>query len=96
MKAGFNMSIKEICWAIFKGVSYVSLFLVSMGAAALFFPFIFDLCQNKSGGIISCTTPLFRSIYEFGFTVTLMSIYTGFPIFLALAGFILVVRRIFR
>jgi hypothetical protein len=96
VKAGRNMSIKNILWTIFKGLSYASLFLVSIGAAALFFPFILDLCQNKSGGVIACTTPFIRTIYEFGFTVTLMSIYTGFPLFLALAGFVFAIRRLFR
>lgn len=93
LSAGGDMSIKSLCWKLFKTLCYLALIIVITGGAALFLPFIFDLCQNQSGGTVGCDAPIYRSIYEYGFTIVMMSVFTGIPILLALIGLVLLIRR---
>ena len=79
-------------WRDFKAGGRVSLaygmIFVVAGIICLLVPFMLGLCRNTSGGTISCTDPFYRQVFEFGFGVVLMSIFTGVPALLALAGLV--------
>lgn len=88
--------MKRIFWIIVRVLCYGALVIVAAGAAGLFAPFMLDWCQNQSGGTIKCTSPFYRQIYEFGFTVVMMSIFTGVPALLALGGIFFTLIDLFR
>lgn len=76
-------------------ICYFALLIMLSGALALFLPFILDACKNKTGGTIACNPPFWRPIFEYGFTITLMGVYTGLPLALAIAGLIFAIRDLF-
>ncbi len=82
------MSGKDVALTVARVVCYAALALVIAGAIALVAPFALGLCWNKSGGIIACSAPAYRQVYEFGFSVVLMAIFTGFPALLAIGGLV--------
>ncbi len=75
-------------------ICYAALAIVVFGAIALFAPFILGLCQNASGGTIKCTDPTYRWFFETGFTIVMMSIFTGVPSLLALGGIGFAIRDV--
>ena len=77
-------------------VCYAVLLFVIAGAVSLFAPFMLGLCRNASGGTVSCTDPVYRDMFEFGFGVILMSIFTGLPALLALAGLVFAIFDLTR
>jgi len=89
------MTIGRAAWWIVRVVCYGALILVVAGAISLFAPFLLDLCAQPSGGTVTCADPFYRSIYEFGFTVVLMSVFTGAPALLAFAGLVFLIKDIF-
>lgn len=88
------MTVRRIAWWGLRIVCYGALALVLAGALSLFVPFLLDLCA-QSGGSVTCTDPFYRSIYEFGFSIVLMSVFTGAPVLLAFAGLVFLIRDIF-
>ena len=86
----------RLFWIIARIVGYAMLGLVVAGSLSLILPFALDFCQNQSGGIITCSDPIYRDIFEFGFTVVMMSVFTGAPMLLALVGLAFVVTDIIK
>ena len=76
----FMVIVRVTCYAV--------LGFVIAGALSLIAPFMLGLCRNASGGTVSCTDPFYRQMFEFGFGVVLMSIFTGVPALIALAGLV--------
>lgn len=89
------MQVKTTLFKLFKLICYVALIVVTFGALSLFLPFILDMCSNASGGTIACTSPTARSFYELGFTITMMAVFTGLPLLLALFGLIFFIKDLF-
>ena len=88
----------KIVLLVSRVICYAALTIVLAGAFSLFAPFLLDLCKvirmsgkpflsssNQTGGTIKCTAPFYRSMFEFGFTIVMMSVYTGLPAILACA-----------
>ena len=73
---------------IVRVICYAVLIFVVAGVISLFAPFMLGLCSNAFGGTVSCSDPFYRQMFEFGFGVVLMSIFTGVPALLALAGLV--------
>ena len=88
------MSFKTIAWNILRVVCYLALAIVAAGIISLSGVFALDLCK-QSGGTVTCSDPFYRKMYEFGFTVVLMSVFTGLPALLAIGGLVFAVRDIF-
>lgn len=76
-------------------VCYAALAIVVAGAAGLFAPLALDLCANRPGSTAKCVAPIFRIIHEFGYTVILVTVFTGLPGLLALGGVVFLVRDVF-
>lgn len=82
------MSAMRLFMMIARIICYAVLAVVIAGVISLFAPFMLGLCRNASGGTVSCTDPLYRDIFEFGFGTVLMTIFTGVPALLAVGGMI--------
>lgn len=89
------MTLGKVFWGIVRLVCYAALILVLAGAASLFGPFLLDLCSQQSGGTVACVDPFYRSVFEFGYTVVLMTVFTGLPGLLALGGLFFFIRDVF-
>lgn len=76
----------DLVWTILRVICYLALVIVLAGFVSLVGPFVLDLCREAGGGQIACDAPIYRSLYEFGFTVVMMSVFTGLPALLALGG----------
>lgn len=79
-------SVLRLFMIIARVVCYMVMIIVVAGIFSLFVPFMLGLCRNTPGGTVSCADPFYRQVFEFGFGVVLMSIFTGIPALLALAG----------
>lgn len=79
---------------VLRFLCYTALVIVLIGLLSLVLPFAFDLCSTQSGGIVNCTSELYRKFYEFGFTVVMMSIFTGVPGILAIGGVVFLFKDI--
>lgn len=86
--------LKRVFVRILRIVCYLALVIVLAGIVSLIWPFATDHCSNQSGATVSCTSTLYQTMYEFGFTVVMMAIFTGLPALLALGGVVFLVKDI--
>ena len=89
------MTVGQVSWWIIKFICYAALALVVTGAISLFAPPMLELCSPLGGGTVTCTAPIYRSFYEFGFTVAMLNAFTGIPGLLAIAGLVFLIRDMF-
>ena len=89
------MTVGQVIWMIIKVICYVALAVVLAGVISLFAPPMLELCSPLGGGTVKCTAPIYRSFYEFGFTVVMLTVFTGIPGLLALAGLVFLIRDVF-
>ena len=71
-----------------KIVCFASLALVAAGVAAMAFVIQTGGCPRYDEGAIECISPTYRSIGDFGFAVVMITVFTGLPGLLAIAGLI--------
>ena len=90
------MTFTRLIWIIARIICYAALALVIVGAASFFVPYWLELCSNQAGGTIRCTDPLYRTMAEFGFTVVMLSVFTGIPTLLSLGALIFAVVDVRR
>ncbi len=88
------MTVGRVAWWGVRIVCYGGLVFVLAGTISLIVPFLLNL-SAQSGGTVTCTDPFYRSIYEFGFSIVLMSVFTGAPVLLAFAGLVFLIKDIF-
>lgn len=89
------MTIDKVLWLLLKVICYVALAVVAAGFISLVGPSMLGLCAEPVGTSIKCSDPLYRSIFEFGFTVVMLTVFTGLPGLLALGGVVFLVRDVF-
>ena len=89
------MMLGKVFWWLLKAICYVALVVVAAGAISLFVPPWLELCSPLGGGTVKCTEPFYRSVYEFGFTVVMLTVFTGLPGLLALGGVVFLIRDVF-
>lgn len=70
----------------FRALCLFSLAAFALGALALFAPFWLGLCDQASGGAVSCAAPIYRRVYELGFLVVFLSLRWIAPAALAAIG----------
>lgn len=87
--------ISRVVWRIVKFVCYVALAIVFAGVASLFVPSMLGLCSHASGGTLKCNDPMYHRIFEFGYTVVMLTVFTGIPGLLAMGGLVFLIRDVF-
>ena len=75
---------------------YAGLAFVATGIAAMVYASSGGRCPQFSTGGIKCVTPFAQSIAEYGFTVALLTVFTGIPLLLAFTGIGFIIWRIIR
>ncbi len=90
----------KILWSLikllFELVCYAALVFVLSGIVALIYVQAGGLCPRFDTGSVSCVTPQAKSIANWAMTVLLLTVFTGFPGLLAIAGVIFGLKRIGR
>lgn len=89
------MTVGKVLWVILKVMCYGALAFVVVGFISLVAPSMLGLCDEPVGTTIKCSDPLYRSIFEFGFTVVMLTVFTGLPGLLALGGVGFLIRDVF-
>lgn len=79
-------------WKVLRCMCYAALCLAIVAVAALVIPFAFELCRDGGAGQIVCTAPIYRTIFDLGFTIIMFGAFTGLPAGLAAAGLVLLLR----
>ena len=77
-------------------VSYLCLLVVASGIGAAVYAATSGLCPQFSTAGIRCVTPFARQVADYGFSVVLVSTFTGFPVLFALAGIGFLIWRLIR
>ncbi len=77
-------------------VCYVALAIVVCGIGAMVLVSIMDVCPTLHEGGIKCNEPIYQHLAEFGMTVLLVTVFTGFPALLAIGGIVFLARDIAR
>lgn len=86
----------EVLYLIVRVICYCALALVVAGFGSFFLLGALDVCPRLDTGSISCNTPFQEGVAEFGLGVMLVSVFTGIPLLLALAGLFFMVRGLYR
>jgi len=86
----------ELLYLTLRVICYCALALVVAGFGSFFLLGAFDVCPRPDPGSISCNTPFQESLASFGLGVMLVSVFTGLPLLLALAGLFFLVRGLYR
>jgi len=79
-------------WKAVRSVCYGALLLALLCVAALKFPLLFDVCRDGGMGELECDTPVYKTIFETGFSVAMFGAFTGLPAGLAAGGLGFLVR----
>lgn len=79
---------------VLRVVCYVALAIVVSGIGAMVLVSMLDVCPTLHEGGISCNAPIYQHIAEFGMTVLLLTVFTGFPALLAIGGIVFLARDI--
>lgn len=86
--------IGTIALFVLRLVCYVALAIVVCGIGAMVFVSMLDVCPTLHEGGISCNAPVYQHLAEFGMTVLLLTVFTGFPALLAIGGIVFLARDI--
>lgn len=87
-------TIGTIAFFVLRLVCYVALAIVVCGIGAMVLVSMLDVCPTLHEGGISCNEPVYQHLAEFGMTVLLLTVFTGFPALLAIGGIIFLARDI--
>lgn len=87
-------TIGTIAFFVLRLVCYVALAIVVCGIGAMVFVSMLDVCPTLHEGGISCNAPVYQHLAEFGMAVLLLTVFTGFPAFLAIGGVVFLARDI--
>lgn len=87
-------TIGTIALFVLRLVCYVALAIVVCGVGAMVFVSMLDVCPTLHEGGISCNAPVYQHLAEFGMTVLLVTVFTGFPALLAIGGIVFLARDI--
>ncbi len=73
-------------WRMVRLVCYGALLVAVLCIAALKLPLLLDVCRDGGIGELVCDTPIYKAIFETGFSVAMFSAFTGLPVGLAAGG----------
>lgn len=82
--------------AIVKWICWLALALVCLSFVALFAPLALGLCVEHGGGQALCDAPIWRTVYEWGFTGVVLSFTSVVPAALAALGIGFLLIEIWR
>jgi len=68
-------------------VCYGALIVGVVCVAALKLPLLLDVCRDGGVGELVCDTPIYKAIFETGYSIAMFSAFTGLPVGLAAGGF---------
>lgn len=84
-----------VVFLLFRLVCYLALAVVLLGFGASFLLPLTGACSSISTGGVVCSSPFYKQLGDFSLGVMLITVYTGLPGLLALAGIYFVLRKIF-
>ncbi len=87
--------MRGVLYLIFRLICYVALAVVLSGFAALALVSLLGACPNLSTGSVSCTSPFYQSVAEYGISIVLVTVFTGLPGLLAIAGAVFAIRKVY-
>lgn len=87
-------TIGTIAFFVLRLVCYVTLAIVVCGIGAMVLVSMLDVCPTLHEGGINCNAPVYQHLAEFGMTVLLVTVFTGFPALLAIGGIVFLARDI--
>ncbi len=87
-------TIGILAFFVLRLVCYVALAIVVCGIGAMVLVSMLDVCPTLHEGGINCNAPFYQHIAEFGMTVLLLTVFTGFPALLAIGGIVFLARDI--
>ena len=70
-------------------ICYGALVIVLAGLASLVFVTEMGVCPSLDESQIACSAPFYERIASFGMSVVLISVFTGLPGLLAIAGLVM-------
>ncbi|MEM1200768.1 MAG: hypothetical protein AAGI06_15820, partial [Pseudomonadota bacterium] len=82
----------SVLFLIFRIVCYGALGVVALGFLGMIVFSQPDMCSSFSTGSISCKSPTIEELAQLTMGLLLVSVFTGVPILLALAGLFFAVR----
>ena len=81
-------------WRLVRLVCYGALLLAVLCVAALKMPLVLNVCRDGGVGELVCDMPIYKTIFEVGFSIAMFGAFTGFPVGLAAGGLGFLVRDI--
>ena len=85
-----------VLYLILRLICYCALAIVVAGFASFALLGALDVCPRLDTGSISCNTQFLEGLAEFSLAVMLVSVFTGLPLLLALAGLFFLARGLYR
>ncbi len=73
-------------WRIVRLACYGALLLAVVCIAALKLPLLLDVCRDGGVGELVCDMPIYKTIFETGFSIAMFGAFTGLPAGLAAGG----------
>jgi hypothetical protein len=83
-----NIIIRLIC--------YLALAFVASGIAAMVYVTYVGGCLRLDEGSVQCISPFYETLGSYGLGVVMVSLFTGLPAILAIAGLIFLIRDLWR
>ncbi len=90
MKSAWTSLLPLVRW-----ICYLALAVVVAGFASMFILSASGACPTLGTGGIVCTTPFYKELATYGLTIVLLTVFTGLPGLLAIAGVFFLLHRIF-
>lgn len=76
----------ERFWRVVRFVCYGALLVAVFCIAALKVPLVLDVCRDGGVGELVCDLPIYKSIFDAGFSIAMFGAFTGLPVGLAAGG----------
>ncbi|MGI9412749.1 MAG: hypothetical protein ACR2PM_03730 [Hyphomicrobiales bacterium] len=86
----------EIAYLVFRLICYGALIVVVTGIAIMVALSVLDLCPRLDTGSVSCNTPFQEELATVAMGIMLVTVFTGIPTLLALAGAFFLIRGLYR
>ena len=88
--------IKRIFSILLRLICYPALLFVGAGIGTLIVLSVSGLCPRLDTGGVTCTTEAAKTMANFGFSVVLLTVFTGIPGLLAIGGVIFAIKDVLR
>lgn len=88
-------SFGSVLYLIFRIVCYCALAVVLAGLGALVLATASGSCSSSGGMSMSCDSDFWKALADFGLTILLLTVFTGIPGLLAIAGAFFGLRELY-